>query len=290
MAERKQKNSLRDLLNEVEKAHKSDIQLYTSGHLNHDKLYKPKEVIKRNYWESGRTSAFLLKKRPPLLPSIAFAERSRRTKNPSTNFRDEATPTPSGAKSVSHSCLQPRASKVSSRAAVSVSLGGSASQEPQSKEAIKKTAAKAGFSQKTLIREELDIPEMKMLKYKPTTNSRLCVMEGVEDEYQFLPSYLAGVTKMDQFHQFMRFQKNFIAKQDLLENDFIGRKTAEQHEKKLAQVNKWVDGKQLEKQDVNRHKLLKSTGLLCFMMLFFLHNTIATCLENPCAGGGLKMI
>ncbi|XP_062981744.1 uncharacterized protein C6orf118 homolog [Elgaria multicarinata webbii] len=229
MTEKKQKTNLTNLLDEVEKAHKAQIQLYTSGHLNHNKLFKPQERVKRNYWESAKKSALNLRKRAQF---TAPSEASRKSKN---TLSDNGTPTPTRAKSASHSCRQPRASKASSTAPISASLSAEAF-KVQSKEAPEETEDGVGIFQKQHIREELEVPEMKMLKYRPFKNSRLCAMKEIKDEYQFLPSYLAGVTKTDQFHKFMQFQKDFIAKQDLLENDYIGSKSAEQHERKLAQA------------------------------------------------------
>ncbi|KAH0622437.1 hypothetical protein JD844_024756 [Phrynosoma platyrhinos] len=162
----------------------------------------------------------------------ASSEASRKTKNILSSEND--TPTPTRAKSASPSYRQPWASNISSVVPVHVPLGGTTSrhQRKESPEEIKEGVV----FQRRLIREELEVPEMKMLKYRPAMNSRLCVMREAKDEYKFLPSYLAGVTKMDQFHKFMQFQKDFIVKQDLLENDYVGSKSAEQHERKLAQA------------------------------------------------------
>ncbi|XP_066478966.1 uncharacterized protein C6orf118 homolog [Tiliqua scincoides] len=236
MANRKQKASLSNLLDGMEKAHKAEIQLYTSGHLNHDKLYRPKESIKRNYWESAKKSALFLRKRtPPTAPKKV----PRKPPTPLVNFGDATTPTSTpmstDAKPGSGSGYQALESRADP-AASECALLGVTSFKLQRKAATKETEEEADVSQKPLIREELDIPGLKTLKYKPTLNSRLCVMEPTKDEYQFLPSYLAGVTKTDQFHSFMKFQKNVIAQEDLLDNDYIGSKSAEHHEKKLTQA------------------------------------------------------
>lgn len=65
-------------------------------------------------------------------------------------------------------------------------------------------------------------------------------MELANEEYQFVPSYLAGVTKTEQFNKFLHFQKEFIAKHELLQKDFTGSKVPEQHERKLAKVRRRV--------------------------------------------------
>ncbi|XP_015277063.1 PREDICTED: uncharacterized protein C6orf118 homolog [Gekko japonicus] len=233
MADRKQKNSLSDLIDGVEKAHKAEIQLYISGHLNPSNLYKPPKNRKHNIWASGKKSAYIIAKRTQFTAPRKFTEVTGNTKCTLANFID-ATTIPIRARSVAHSYYQPPSFQVSPGTPESVSLG-TPSWEIQRKETAKTMDEEAGVLRKPLIREELDVQELKMLKYKPTMNSRLCVTEGAKDEYEFLPSYLAGVTKTDQFHKFMQFQNDFIAKKDLLENDFIGSKSVEQHEKKLAQ-------------------------------------------------------
>lgn len=217
MAERKQKSHLAELLDDVEKAHKSEIRLYVSGHLNHNKLFKPPKSAKYNYWGSAKKTTLLSAKENALgRPPVPIRAQSA---------------SPLGYRSPVH--------PASFRAPVSVSLN-TAAFKLQKKEAPEKHEDEAGKFQKQLIREELDIPEMKLLKYRRLKSSRLCVTKEFKDEYRFLPSYLAGVTKKDQYNKFMQVQKEYIAKQDLLENDFIGSKSTERHEKKLAQVSQWV--------------------------------------------------
>ncbi|XP_015673569.1 uncharacterized protein C6orf118 homolog [Protobothrops mucrosquamatus] len=227
MAERKQKSQLAELLDEVEKAHKSEIRLYVSGHLNHNKLFKPPKSTKYNYWESAKRTTLRSAKKDALEGSHEVLEKGSSSK--------DVPPVPVRAKSASPLGYPSPIHPASFRTPVSVSLS-TAAFKLQKKEAPEKPQDEAGIFQKQLIREELDIPEMKLLKYRRLKNSRLCVTKEFKDEYRFLPSYLAGVTKKDQYNKFMQVQKEYIAKQDLLENDFIGSKSTERHEKKLAQA------------------------------------------------------
>ncbi|XP_060609687.2 uncharacterized protein C6orf118 homolog [Anolis sagrei] len=230
MAEKKQNYNLTNILDGVEKAHKADIQLYTSGHLNHNKLFKPQELIKHNYWKSAQKSASIFQRRPQFTaPSDASRKASRKGN----------TPVATRAKSALFSCQQSQASTANSVAPAHISLGATAFTW-QRKENEEETKEESDIFERQLIREELEIPEMKMLKYRPTRSSRLCVTRESKDEYQFFPSYLAGVTKTDQFHKFMQVQKDFIVKQDLLENDYIGSKSAEHHERRLAQALQYI--------------------------------------------------
>ncbi|XP_050565779.1 uncharacterized protein C6orf118 homolog [Cygnus atratus] len=174
--------SLAHLLNSVELAYRTDVKLYTSGHLNHNELYNI-----------------------PLLP--AQAESSF------PNNRHPQSPVTSVGASVDASSTAPEILKL---------------------KALKKKAEEGTdrFHMR-LKRKELDVSEIMVLKNKPVKNSRQCAAE-LAKEYQFIPLYLAGVTKTDQFNKFLHFQKEFIAKHELLQNDFTGKKVSEQHERKLA--------------------------------------------------------
>ncbi|KAJ7342186.1 hypothetical protein JRQ81_009611 [Phrynocephalus forsythii] len=231
MGEKQQRYSLTHLLDQVEKAHKAEIQLYTSGHLNHNKLFRPQGLLRRNYWGSAQKPALLLRRPQFMAPSQA----SQKTKHSFTSDTD--TPPPTHARSASYLCWQPRASKAPSVAPANVPVSG-APLTIQRKEVPEEEEEEEGegLFKRQLIREELDVPEMRILKTKPVKNSRICVLKETSDEYQFFPSYLADVTKTDQYYKFMQFQKDVIGKQDLLENDYVGSKSAERHERKLAQA------------------------------------------------------
>uniref|UniRef100_A0A8C3SJ46 Chromosome 6 open reading frame 118 n=1 Tax=Chelydra serpentina TaxID=8475 RepID=A0A8C3SJ46_CHESE len=231
----KQERSLTHLLDGLEKAHRADVQLYTSGHLNHNKLYKPRENIKPGYWDSAKkTTHFMTERKQFPAPNICN-ETAKKMKNSLADFTPSTTLVPVRAKSASpiYRCHQ------ALMASVDPPVNGplpSTPLERQLKELKKKIEEETDRLNKPLKREELDVPEMKVLKYKPVKNSRRCAVEVAKDEYQFMPSYLAGVTKTDQFNKFLHFQRDFIAKHDLLENDITGRKASERHERKLAQA------------------------------------------------------
>ncbi|CAO2628776.1 Uncharacterized protein C6orf118 [Lemmus lemmus] len=92
------------------------------------------------------------------------------------------------------------------------------------------------FSQERHRKEELRLPEMKVLKYPEVTSSRQCYKSPPgRDVYRYVSSYLAGITKTDRYNKFLRFQKEVLAKEDLLKNDFTGSKVAVNHENKLKE-------------------------------------------------------
>ncbi|XP_070589930.1 uncharacterized protein C6orf118 homolog isoform X2 [Erythrolamprus reginae] len=223
MAERKQKSYLTELLDDVEKSHKSEIRLYVSGHLNPNKLFKPRKSAKHNYWVSSKKTTSAKEDAHEILGKVIRSK--------------DVSPVPIRAKSASPPGYQSPVHRASFRAPVSLSLD-TAAFKLQKKDTPEDEDEEVGKFTKPLIQEELDIPEMRLLKLRRLKSSRLCVTKEFKDDYRFLPSYLAGVTKKDQYNKFMQVQKEYIAKQDLLENDFIGSKSTERHEKKLAQALK----------------------------------------------------
>uniref|UniRef100_A0A8C5Z8G2 Translin-associated factor X-interacting protein 1 N-terminal domain-containing protein n=1 Tax=Marmota marmota marmota TaxID=9994 RepID=A0A8C5Z8G2_MARMA len=85
-------------------------------------------------------------------------------------------------------------------------------------------------------REELRLPQVKVLRYREPGSSHRCTLTAPgPDEYQYINSYLAGITKADRYQKFLSFQKQVLAKQDLLKSDFTGAKVATGHEKKLEE-------------------------------------------------------
>ncbi|XP_030412577.1 uncharacterized protein C6orf118 homolog isoform X2 [Gopherus evgoodei] len=234
MAESKQARSLTHLLDGLEKAHRADVQLYTSGHLNHNNLYKPRENVKPGYWDSAKKPASFMTERKQLPAQNICKETAKKMKNSLADFTPSTTQVPVLAKSAFSIYRHSQALMASVDHPVNGPLT-STPLEKQLKELKKKTEEETDRLKKPLRREELDVPEMKVLKYKPVKNSRRCAAEVTKDEYQFMPSYLAGVTKTDQFNKFLHFQRDFIAKHDLLENDITGSKASERHERKLAQ-------------------------------------------------------
>ena len=213
--------NLTKLLNKVQKDHRDDIYLYTSGHLNPNKLYRPPETILNHWPNASRPKGEkIFKVEKPCDKKIA------KMKDALAYFTINTALTPKDAQAtplfrylnplehISHTSeedLTPR--------------------KPPRKEA----------SPELRRREELRLPEMKVLKYRTVESSRQCVMSPQhKDEYQYVSSFLAGITKADKYKKFLCFQKEVLAKQDLMKNDFTGSKAATCHEKKLEQVRRLI--------------------------------------------------
>ncbi|KAM6365982.1 LOW QUALITY PROTEIN: uncharacterized protein C6orf118 homolog [Alca torda] len=214
--------------------YRTDVKLCTSGHLNHNKPYKPSENIKQGQWYSARkqTSFMTEKNQFP-----AENERARKMKRFSGNFCSSSPLLPVQAES---SCPYNRRPQ-SPVTAVGASVDFSSTPLEMLKLKILKKKVEEGTDRlhMCLKRDELGVSEVMVLKNKPVMN-RQCVTELVKEEYQFISSYLAGITKTEQINKFLYFQKEFIAKHELLQNDFTGGKVSEQHKRKLAKERKGV--------------------------------------------------
>ncbi|XP_044935999.1 uncharacterized protein C6orf118 homolog [Mustela nigripes] len=208
--------NLTRLLNKLQKDHRDDIYLYTSGHLNSNKLYRPPETILYHWPNANRPKGEkIFKVEKPSDKKIA------KMKDALAYFTINTALSPKDVQTTPlFRYLDPL--------------------EPISRTSeedfIPRKAPGKEASAELRRREELRLPEMKVLKYRTVESSRQCVMSPPpKDKYQYISSYLAGITKADKYRKFLCFQKEVLAKQDLMKHDFTGRKAAICHEKKLEQ-------------------------------------------------------
>ncbi|KAM6407378.1 LOW QUALITY PROTEIN: uncharacterized protein C6orf118 homolog [Pluvialis apricaria] len=220
-----QVKSLAHLLDSVEMSYRTDVKLCTSGHLNHHKLYKPSEKINQGWYSAKKQTSFMTERNT--FP--AENERARKMKRFPGNFCSGVPLLPAQAESSCPNNRRPQSPVTADGASVDFSTP----LEMLKLKALKKKVEEGSDRlHMCLKRDELDVSEVMVLKNKPVKNSD-CVMVLAEEEYQFIPSYLAGVTKTEQFNKFLHSQKEFLANYELL-NDFSGSKVLEQHERKLA--------------------------------------------------------
>lgn len=209
--------NLTRLLNRLEKSHREDVLLYTSGHLNHDKLYRPPETLLR-HWHNAHGPGG----RPVRTVERPSDEKVARMKDAWAYFTVHTALGPDdGPGGPLFRYLNPLAGVLR------------ASEEDV---LPKLTPGEEGAPRR---REELRWPEVKVLKPQAARSSRECAMpRRGEDEYRYVSSYLAGLTKADKYRKFLRFQREVLATQDGLVADFTGRRAATGHEKKLEQVRR----------------------------------------------------
>ncbi|NIG57917.1 hypothetical protein BU61_277 [Pontoporia blainvillei] len=208
--------NLRTLLNKLQKDHRGDVYMYTSGHLNPSKLYRPLETILCHWPNANRpTEANVFGVEKP------SGKKTKKRKDALTYFTINTAVGPSDAKNTPlFRYLNPL-------------THGS---HPLEEDLIPKKGLREEGSPERPEREELRWPTMKVLKHKEVKSSRECVMcPPGRDELQYLSSHLAGITKADKYKKFLSFQKQVLAKQDVLKSDFTGSKVVMCHEKKLEQ-------------------------------------------------------
>ncbi|XP_065745244.1 uncharacterized protein C6orf118 homolog [Phocoena phocoena] len=208
--------NLRTLLNKLQKDHRDDVYMYTSGHLNPSKLYRPLETILYHWPNANR----------PKEANVFGGEKpsdkkTKKTKGALAYFTINTAVGPNDAENTPlFRYLNP------------LTHGSHTSEE----DLIPKKGLREEGSPERPEREELRWPKMKVLKYKEVKSSRECAMcPPGRDEFQYLSSHLAGITKADKYRKFLIFQKQVLAKQDVLKSDFTGSKVVTCHEKKLEQ-------------------------------------------------------
>ncbi|XP_010342630.2 uncharacterized protein C6orf118 homolog [Saimiri boliviensis] len=207
--------NLKKLLNRLQKDHQEDVSLYISGHLNPNKLYRPPETVLQHWPNANRPREQRVfgVGEPP-------AGQVARMKEALARFTIHTALVPSDAQDTPlFRYLNPQASlaHTSEEDLLPVVAPGEGTEETH--------RGPPGWRG----REELWLPDMKVLQYQEAG------LRGTRDQHRYVSSYLAGVTKADSYRMFLRFQKEVLAKQDLLENDFTGSKVAKGHERKLQQ-------------------------------------------------------
>ncbi|XP_054578266.1 uncharacterized protein C6orf118 homolog isoform X1 [Eptesicus fuscus] len=206
--------NLRRLLQRLEKGYHHDISLYTSGHLNPNNLYRPPEKIV-HHWRNAHRPAVRRRAESP------SAKKAAAMKDALAHFAIHTALRPSEAPGTPlFRYLHPQAgaSHSSQEDVAPQPRGGAGGSPPQRR------------------KEELTWPEVKVLKPKAARSSRQCVLSPPgRDEYRYVASYLAGLTRADKYTKFLHFQRHVLATQDLLESDFTGAQAALRHEKKLEQ-------------------------------------------------------
>ncbi|XP_019061008.1 uncharacterized protein C6orf118 homolog isoform X2 [Fukomys damarensis] len=215
--------NLRELLNRLQKDHREDICVYISGHLNPNKLYRPQESLLRHWHNAHRPRWETVS---PARTREAGGGKTAEMKDALSYFTINTTLLPSDAQNTKlFRYLNPGAQ-------TSQTLHDPEDFIP--KQILQQEEALECPSEQRR-REELRLPEMKVLRFKEAVSSRQCTLSPPSREaYHYVSSYLAGLTKADRYKKFLSFQKEVVAKQDL-KSDFTGSKVAISHEKKLEE-------------------------------------------------------
>ncbi|XP_078261996.1 uncharacterized protein C6orf118-like [Rhinoraja longicauda] len=216
------KRSLRQLLHGLEKGQKADILAYTFGHLNHKNLCKVSGQYKGAVsWHGAKMPTCRKEKSTSIHPSSKMKVKSMTDAMVDLSLMTTVLPNLPAA-------------HLPILCDLDQSAAGGSREMPDmtSSTCTRITDTKKQSLQDHFIKEELDFTALMLMKPQP----QKC--EGPpESQYQrqFIESYLAGVTKEDQFRKLLDFERNVLMKQDLLEKDIMsGYKVAQKHEWKLA--------------------------------------------------------
>ncbi|GAB1300512.1 hypothetical protein APTSU1_001575000 [Apodemus speciosus] len=221
--------NLRKLLSRLQEEHRKDIYVYTSGHLNPRKLYKPPETIFQ-HWRNANRSWEKSSTPTPSISSVSRNEQVSEMKDAWVHFTVNTALHPDDTHNTRlFRYLNPRIQSFPTLKKDDTSLVLQKEEEEELKE-------RRGFSRETHLKEELRLPEMKVLRYPEVVSSRQCSRSAPgRDVYQYIKSYLAGITKADRYKKFLSFQREVLAKEDIVTYDFTGSKVAVTHENRLKQ-------------------------------------------------------
>uniref|UniRef100_A0A4W3GZU4 Translin-associated factor X-interacting protein 1 N-terminal domain-containing protein n=1 Tax=Callorhinchus milii TaxID=7868 RepID=A0A4W3GZU4_CALMI len=215
------KKTLREVLNGFEKDQMVDILTLTSGYLNHNNLCKVPVHHANQSWECAKKCNPFVKRRICLPPQPQVNEiKVKAMEDALVNFT-LVTSTVSMFPATKSPCLNHLDLK--SCVASPLTPYGSQTSDTQTR------------SRSSFLSEELKLAELMLLKSR-SLRCGTYHSEHDRGQYQFVKSYVAGVTKKDQFNKFVAFEKTILRKQDILDKNVIsGHKAVEQHEWKLSQ-------------------------------------------------------
>ncbi|KAI8508363.1 PREDICTED: uncharacterized protein C6orf118-like [Branchiostoma belcheri] len=235
---------LRRLMDTVLDKHRDDILTIASGHLNHDKLYKPPERATHQPWVSSGKASISLRE-PSVIPKGQKSVRLQREKlrQMSETARQFSMGT-AGSLPATSLFPSPTGAQVSRSGGersrtVLPSIG-----EKDRKDRERLTQSYPTQSRETYIDdnvrvEELNMPELLLHSPRrpaePKTKSvdfahKLRTMK----DHTFMQSYLAGITKKEQFSRLKEFESDVMRMGDANERKVLtGQKAVDHHEAKL---------------------------------------------------------
>ncbi|XP_053565138.1 uncharacterized protein C6orf118 homolog [Bombina bombina] len=227
MFKRKQQEeiiNLKKLLDGIETANKNEAKDYTSGHLNYKNLFKPQQVSERTFWKSVTKQNSLAPNHHQEHIFQSITDRKvMKMKDALADFtlKTHLTLTTPAKSSIHFSPLL-KSPMTPINTPCAVSLHEIRSHETfMEKQELEKCM-------ESLASEEIDLSQLKLLKVKREKNQTY-----QSDEYHFVPSYLTGLTKKDQFVIFSQFSKEYLKKEDL-EKDFLKKSSIGHYERQLT--------------------------------------------------------
>ncbi|XP_072360028.1 uncharacterized protein C6orf118-like isoform X1 [Scyliorhinus torazame] len=215
-----QKKTLRQLLHELEKSQKADIFAYSFGHLNHRNLHKISRQQEASVsWKSAKKpSPFKKDKHCRSIQKSKDAKVKKMT-DAFVNFSLMTSMGPTLPKicSLTLDDLKPSCTRDS--------------QDIAEESTIPQTKSGSPTLQDHFAKQELKLSDLMLMKPQPQTCART---RTGHDQREFVESYLAGLTRMDQFTKRLEFEKKILMTEDLLEREAMsGHRAVAKHEWKL---------------------------------------------------------
>ncbi|XP_069788128.1 uncharacterized protein C6orf118-like [Narcine bancroftii] len=213
------KKTFWQLLHGLEQAQKADILAYSFGHLNYKNLYKVSGQHEASVsWQSAKKPAHV-KEKNPLIQQSKIKVKKMTNATVDLSLMTSVLP------------ILP-ANNLPSLKNFDQSLATASKDIPDMTCSVAPNAEERTL-QGHFIKEELDLTALMLVK--PQLH-KCAASHSSHDRSQFVESYLAGVTKKDQFRKRLEFEKTILMKQDLLERDIMsGYKAVVKQERKLAQ-------------------------------------------------------
>ncbi|XP_033119632.1 uncharacterized protein C6orf118-like [Anneissia japonica] len=230
---------LHDVLEGLYVAHKCDIDLYCSGHLNHNRLRKPKEVATHKPWQSYSEDVTLLRQ-PSKLPS---PRRSAEKEKYMTQALYDFSIGTSGSLPLP-GIIGSQKEGLQTASCDSDNKGHTTNREKNTGSRLRPNSVASYISDGAYI-EELDVPDLMLpvSGIKTHRKSQLTDLSLVQNERrekyekrQFLSTHLSAITKKDQFAKMREFDNTVLRKAETREQSVLSGKQAVQHlERKLQQ-------------------------------------------------------
>uniref|UniRef100_A0A8C5MMJ4 Translin-associated factor X-interacting protein 1 N-terminal domain-containing protein n=1 Tax=Leptobrachium leishanense TaxID=445787 RepID=A0A8C5MMJ4_9ANUR len=231
------------LLDGIEIANKKDTEAYTSGHLNHNHMYKPPLLTKKAFWTTAtKPNHLLLSQLSPLTHGKEKDKKKMRDTPTNIALRTRMT---QNHKAESKSTFLP---SITNKSKI---LNNSFSGSTFGYQVHGSSKDNGEFQESTVHQDELGHPCIKSFNLEYGADMVVSSQYPIH-ESELLPSYLTGATKTDQFNMFLEFNRNFLKIEDGSKN-----MSTDKYETEI--VKKLSDAANFEPSHVARLQIFSET-------------------------------
>lgn len=220
---------LNKLLDKIESANKKDSWDYTGGHLNHNHLFKPQILETKTFWRSGKIQQSLQHDKP------RYDVASRKSDDKGKKRKDVFTHN-SYQKNLVQGLKTKSASTITSikhfGPATPINTPFPSSGPGTQSYGTCTESLEQVYDEESLQGEELELTDLKVLTFN---SEQYKIQKDCKGENKFIPTYLSGLTKFDQFRMFLQFDEDVLQKRHLT-MDFSKSSRVEYCKKKMTKV------------------------------------------------------